>query len=133
MCIITAPILTKPQGADQPITRWPTVNKECCIGPIDHHSPPPRSSSPLADSEPRMPHRTLTTQEGIRDTTERGYGHEDMTTGRSEDNAFGRESAAGRLQHSRWSSSARVIIDRPPSQPHSFRQMSWDSRIASVN
>lgn len=48
-------------------------------------------------------------------------GREDMVTGRNEVNACGRESAAGRL-HSRWSSSARVSVDRPPLQPLSFRQ-----------
>jgi hypothetical protein len=133
MCINKAPILTKPQDADQPTTRCRTVKRrESCLGPIDHHSPPPPPPRSSSDSAPRMPHRTLTTQDGIRETTKRLCGHADIVTGRNQEKAYGRESADGRL-HSRWSSSAWVVVDRPPSQPLSFRRMSGGSRTHLAN
>ena len=48
-----------------------------------------------------------------------------------QENVHERESAVERLQ-SRWSSSSRLIIDRPPSQPLSRRQMSGGPRSDSV-
>jgi hypothetical protein len=119
MCIIAA-------TSDQPTPRCR------CLGPIEHHSP--RPSSPSLDSTPRMPHRTSTSQEGMLKLTTIVYGSEDVDTGRkynrrvNQDNSYGQESAAGRL-HSRWSSSSRVIVDRPPSHPFSCRQMSGGPRV----
>ena len=49
----------------------------------------------------------------------------------SEENMHERESAVEGL-HSRWSSSSRVIVDRPPSQPLSRRQMSGKPMSCSV-
>jgi hypothetical protein len=40
----------------------------------------------------------------------------------SQENAHERESAVKQRLHSRWSSSSRVTVDRPPSQPLSRRQ-----------
>jgi hypothetical protein len=125
MCIIAA-------TTDQPTPRYRTARRESCLGPIDHHSP--RPSSPPLDFTPRMPHRTSTSQEGMLKLTTIVYGSEDVDTGRkynkrvNQDNSYGQESAAGRL-HSRWSSSSRVIIDRPPSHPLSCRQMSGGPRV----
>jgi hypothetical protein len=49
----------------------------------------------------------------------------------NEDNVHERESAAERLQ-SRWISSSRAIVDRPPSQPPSPRRMSRRPSSVSV-
>jgi hypothetical protein len=50
----------------------------------------------------------------------------------NQENLHERESAVERIQ-SRWSSSSRVIADRPPSQPLSRRQMSRRPSRSSVN
>jgi hypothetical protein len=49
----------------------------------------------------------------------------------NQENMRERESAVERL-HSRWSSSFRIIVDRPPSQPISRRQMSGEPSSCSV-
>jgi hypothetical protein len=49
----------------------------------------------------------------------------------NQENLLERENAVERL-HSRWSSSVRVIVDRPPSQPLSRRQMSGGPSSGSV-
>jgi hypothetical protein len=134
MCIIAAPILGRQDDADQPTSRWRTVESDSCLSSIKHHSP--RPSSPSSDSAPRMPHRTSNTQEGIRKTIKTVNGYENMDTERkfskrmhsyihhhlNQENSHGRESAqAARRLHSRWSSSAPIFVDRPPSYPRSCR------------
>jgi hypothetical protein len=52
----------------------------------------------------------------------------------NQENVQERESAVERVEspHSRWSSSIRVIVDKPPSQPRSRRQMSGGPSSDSV-
>jgi hypothetical protein len=49
----------------------------------------------------------------------------------NQENVHAQESAVERL-HSRWSSSSRVTVDRPPSQPLSRRQMSGGPSSGSI-
>jgi hypothetical protein len=143
MRIIAAPILAKPQDADQPTSRCRTVERESCLSPIEHRSPPQRSYS--TDSTPQMPQRTSATQEGIRVTTKtvpsRSYSADSTprmphrtSTKRmhsyrhyhlNQEASHERKPATPTRLLSRWSSSARLIVDdRPPSQPLSCCQRS---------
>jgi hypothetical protein len=141
MCIIASPILGEGQNeANQSSPRYRTVTRESCLGPIENHSL--RSSSPSSDSTPRLPHRTSTTEEEIRETTKTVNGHTERQSNKrvhsylhnhlNQENSHERESAPGARLYSRWSSSARVIVDRSPSQPLSCCQMSIRSGNVSV-
>jgi hypothetical protein len=125
-----APILGEGHDdADKPnSSRGRAVNRESCPDRIQHHSP--RSSS--------TSHRTSTTQAGIRETTNKVRGSRDMyTSGKSNETVHSyqhhsshlhreysreRKHAPAEKLHSRWSSSARVMVDKPPSQPLSYRR-----------
>jgi hypothetical protein len=89
-----------------------------------------------------LPHRTSTTEEEIRETTKTVNGHTGRKSNKrvhsylhnhlNQENSHERESAPGARLYSRWSSSARVIVDRSPSQPLSCCQMSRGSGNVSV-
>jgi hypothetical protein len=139
MCTnMPAPILGQGQDdADQPNSRCRAVKRERCLCRIEHHSL--TLSSPSSDTTQRLPHRSSTIQAGIRETTKTVHGNEDVdTTGRKSNktvhsyphrhlnpkNSHGRGSAPATRLHSRWNSSSRAIVDKPPSQPLSCRQLS---------
>jgi hypothetical protein len=146
MCNIAAPILLVEgqNDANQSTPRYRIVTRESCLGPIENHSL--RSSSPSSDSTLRMPHRASTTQEGIRETTKTVSEYGDVDTGRksntkvhlylhnhlNHEKSHERGSAPAASLYSRWSSSARITVDRPPSQPLSSCQMSRGSSNVSV-
>jgi hypothetical protein len=152
MCIVASPILAKPQDADQPTSRCrTTVERESRLSRIEYRSPPQRSYS--TDSTPRMPQRTSTAQEGIRETTKtvpsRSYSSDSTprmphrsSTKRvhshrhhhlNQDDSQERTPAPPTRLLSRWSSSARLIVDDgPPSQPLSCCQMSRGQSSVSI-
>jgi hypothetical protein len=149
MCMIAAPILREGQDdADHPTSRWCTVESESCIGPIElEHRSPPQERSCSTDSTPRMPQHTSTStqEQGIQETTNktvpswsysadsvpqvpqrtstkrvRSYRHHHL----NQDDSHERKPAPPTSLPSRWSSSARLIVDGPPPQPLSCCQMS---------
>jgi hypothetical protein len=157
MCMIAAPILPilreGQDDADQPTSRWCTVESESCLGPIEHRLPPQRSYS--TGSTPRMPQRTSnsTQEQGIQETTKktvssqscsadsmpqipqrtstktvRPYRHHHLN---QEDSHERKPAPPTSLPSpSRWSSSARLIVDGPPSQPLSCCRISRGPSIS---